>query len=127
MAVAECQDLWPGPDDARPRAWFAWVSKDGSALVRKCLVAAAGETLVVDHDYPETWRLSPEEWARDHETVYGLALDGQTVAALAERRAAWRKLRRYAAGDLGDTEADRRAVVGAIRRILRDLATEVAD
>ena len=40
---------------------------------------------------------------------------------------AWRKIRRYANGTTTDTEANRREVVGAIKRILQDLTAEVQD
>jgi hypothetical protein len=109
----------------RERAWHAALVRPGSSVVvRSEPVLAAGEDWT---GYPPTLELDWTEWSRDHEAVYGLAVYGSPVAARAERKAAWRKLRRYAAGTDPDDEATRRAVAGAIRRILLDLAPEVTD
>jgi hypothetical protein len=119
------QHLWPDPaTDLRARRWIASVNPGDGVTVSHMAVLSPGEQLT---EYPETWTLTAEEWAELHEARYGLTLAGEQLGALAERRAAWRKVRRMANGDLPYTEASVREAFGAMRRILRDLTEEVQD
>jgi hypothetical protein len=104
------------------RQWMAIITGAGQlVVVRHCTLPP------VDGDYPETWELSWSEWVRDHESVYGLTLDGSLLADDADRRAAWRKIRRMANGNSTYTEVNVRDAFGAVKRLLRDLTQEIQD
>lgn len=121
MAIKQCEELWPTATDTRTRVWWASVSGPGTpVLVRRVAVLAPGEDLT---EYPETWLLSWDEWVASHESVYGLTREGQPLAEAVAARAAWRKLRRAAAG----TDPVDAAYATAVLRILRGIAREVAD
>jgi hypothetical protein len=109
----------------RERAWHTGLITPGVGVVVQSIpVLTDGEDWT---GYPPTHELTWDEWVAAHETTYGLSLDGTPVADLAERRAAWRKIRRMANGEATYTEANIRDAFGAVRRILHDLATEVTE
>jgi hypothetical protein len=121
MATPINQPAWP--TDVRDREWVASIRSDGTVKVRHVAVLAPGEQLT---EFPETWVLDSEEWEAAHAT-YGLERDGTPTTKLAERRGAWRKLRRMANGTTSYTETNVRDAFGALRRILQDLTDEVQD
>lgn len=116
----------PAPaNDTRVRVWVATVGAPGeSVIVQHAAVLTPGEDLT---ETPETWELTWAEWLDLHEVNYGLSLKGEDVAIHEERKAAWRKIRRMATGDLPYTEANMRATIGAIRRIMNDLVEEIEE
>lgn len=116
----------PAPaGDTRSRVWVATIGVPGdSVIVQHAAVILPGEELT---ETPETWELTWDEWKQLHETNYGLTIKGEDVAIHGERKAAWRKIRRMGRGDAAYTEANMRAVIGAIQRILSDLTEEIED
>lgn len=119
---------WDTEEDGyvpRERAWHASIMSPGmSVVVRSMPVLAAGEDW---SGYPPTYELTWEEWETSHETTYQLALDGTPVAIVSERKAAWRKGRRFANGTTEYTEQSVRDAVGALLRIIKDAIPEVTD
>lgn len=102
MPIPQNQPAWPGPGDTRSRVWTAAVQGPGMpVVVRRVAVLNPGEDL---SEYPETWELTYAEWTADvggqpaHKATYGLTADGRRLADDTTERAAWRKLRRVAAG-----------------------------
>jgi len=119
------QHLWPNPAvDSRARRWIASIDPGDGVTVSHMAVLTPGEDLT---EYPETWTLTAAEWVELHETRYGLTLTGEPVGEAADRKAAWRKLRRMSNGDLPYSEANVRGTFDALRQIIRVLTKEVDD
>jgi hypothetical protein len=119
MPVEQNRDKWSIIE--RPRQWHAFITRQTVIVRHDATDLADGED-----EYPPTYELTWEEWKQSH-TGYGLDITGAQITAVAERKSAWRKIRRMANGDAPFDETNVRDAFGAVRRILRDLINEVND
>lgn len=115
--IPQNQEKWSTV--VRDRQWAATIFGVGQpVIVANNAILAPGEDLTED---PETWELTWGEWESLHESSYGLTIDGFPVAEAAENKAAWRRLRRAANGEIPIDQDFARSVL----RILRSIAREV--
>lgn len=100
----------------RVRQWGATVFPGEKVQCRNYAVLAPGEQLTDD---PPTVNITWADWLRDHETVYGLTVDGTLLADDASLRAAITRLKNSAnaspARTLDSTDAK------AILRIFKEI------
>lgn len=100
MPKEQNKDKWP-PDGDRPRQWRAVFlghpgAPDCGVIVRYHAILNPGEDLAED---PKTLELTWDEWVRDHDTVYGLALDGTERAEVDKDKEAWKAVKAAAKAD----------------------------
>lgn len=104
------------------RQWQARIFQGDYVVLRQFLVLAPGEEATDD---PPTVTLPWAQWLTDHDTTYGLTIDGRPTGDDATLRAAINKLKATAA--LAPATSATAGDIKAVLRIFKEINAALAD